>query len=125
MATRHLVTDDGPQLDSEQPRVPRVLSGSFTGICLGHLARRITERRIEGSGLRFALAVALVEALHASTRVHQLLLSGEEGMAFVAQFDVQISAAGRASLEHVSARALDVGDGVCGVDVALHGVGFL
>lgn len=33
-----------------------------------------------------ALAVTLVEALHATTSVHKLLLAGEEWMALVAQF---------------------------------------
>ena len=39
-----------------------------------------------GSGFVFALAVTLVEALHASTSVDKLLLTGEEWMALVAKF---------------------------------------
>src|SRR3954447_13658491 len=42
-----------------------------------------------------AVAVALVEALHAATGVDQLLLAGEERVALVAELDVQLATTGR------------------------------
>ena len=77
------------------------------------------------SGLGFALAVSLVEALDSTTGVDQLLLAGEERMALVAQFDVEVATTGRAGLERVSTGTLDCGERVTGVDVSFHGVRFL
>ena len=51
---------------------------------------------------RLALAVALVEALHATTGVDKLLLACEERMAFVAEFDIEIATTGAASGERVA-----------------------
>ena len=51
------------------------------------------------------LAIALVEAIDASSGIDQLLLSGEERMASRTNFDVQIAFLGRASLEGLAASA--------------------
>lgn len=48
------------------------------------------ERR---GSLALALAVALVEALDAATGVDQLLLAGEERVAFVAELECQVGTA--------------------------------
>ena len=68
-----------------------------------------------------ALAVAALEALDAATGVDQLLLAGEEGVALVAELDVELAALGRAGGERVAARADDGDVVVVGVDVGLHG----
>src|SRR5437868_3094629 len=60
-----------------------------------------------GSGLLLgsALAVAALEALDPTAGVDQLLLARVEGVALVAQFDVQVGL-GRLGRERVAARAL-------------------
>lgn len=68
-----------------------------------------------------ALAVTLVEALHTTTGVDELLLPSEKRMALVAQFNVEISTAGAAGRERVATRALHVGIGVFGMGLSLHG----
>lgn len=50
-----------------------------------------------------ALAVTLVEALHASTSVNKLLLTGEEWVALVAEFKRERAALAAASSELVAA----------------------
>src|SRR5688500_14685213 len=69
--------------------------------------------------LALPLAVATLEALDPATGVDQLLLAGEEGMALVAELDVEI-ALGRAGGERVAAGATHRRLGVGGVDVGLH-----
>ena len=55
-----------------------------------------------GSGF---LAIALVETIHASGGIDQLLFAGEEGVAGRANFDVQVALLGRAGLERLTASA--------------------
>lgn len=54
------------------------------------------------SALGAAAAVALVEALHASARVHQFLFAGEERMALVTKFEGQFLGLGGSGLELVA-----------------------
>src|SRR4051794_6336273 len=68
-----------------------------------------------------AAAVAALEALDTTTGVHQLLLAGVEGMALVAELDVEL-VLGRAGGEGVPAGAPHVRLDVLGMDVGLHGV---
>ena len=51
------------------------------------------------------LAVTLVETIHASGGIDQLLLTGEERVASRANFDVQVALLGRAGLECLAASA--------------------
>ena len=51
------------------------------------------------------LAVALVETIHASGGIDQLLFTGEERVASRANFDVQVALLGRAGLECLAASA--------------------
>ena len=63
-----------------------------------------------GSGCAFRcgfLAIALVEAVHASGGIDQLLLAGKERVASGTNFDVQVTFLGGASLERLAARAGD------------------
>ena len=53
------------------------------------------------------LAVTLVETIYASGGIDQLLFTGEERMASRANFDVQVTFLGGASLEGLAARATD------------------
>src|SRR5205807_7651439 len=74
------------------------------------------------SGLLLLLppgAVAALEALDAAARVDQLLLAGEEGMALVAELDVEVGLRGTGG-ERVAARTLHGGRHVLGMDVLLH-----
>ena len=60
------------------------------------------------SGSRFGcgfLTVTLVEAIDASCGIDQLLFAGKERVAGRTDFDVQVTFAGRASLERLAARA--------------------
>ena len=63
-----------------------------------------------GSGCAFGggfLAIALVEAVDASSGIDQLLLAGKERVASGTNFDVQVTFLGRARLERLAARAGD------------------
>ena len=51
------------------------------------------------------LAVTLVETIHASGGIDQLLFAGEERVASRANFDVQVALLGRARLERLAASA--------------------
>ena len=75
-----------------------LLGGLAAGLLLGGLLLE------HGGG---SVAELVGEALDASTGVDELLLAGEERVALVAQFDVQLAACGRAGLETVPARADD------------------
>ena len=88
--------DEGSQLGAEQRGAP-----------LG----RQRHRRSQAFLVAFfgPLAVPALEALDAATRVDQLLLAGEERMALVAQFDVQLAAACGVGREGVAAGADDGG----------------
>ena len=55
-------------------------------------------------GSRF-LTVTLIKAIDASCGVDQLLFAGKERVAGRTDFDVQVTFAGRASLERLAARA--------------------
>ena len=66
------------------------------------------------------LAVALVEAVHATSRVDQLLLAREEGVAFRANFYVQVILARRAGLELMAAGAMHIDFIVVGMDSLFH-----
>src|SRR5688572_13278943 len=72
-----------------------------------------------GRGL-LRLGVALLVALDTPTGVHQLLLPRVEGMAVVAELDVQLFA-GASGHKRVAARAGHVRDLVLGVDALFHG----
>src|ERR1051325_3500744 len=54
---------------------------------------------------RWFLAVALVEAIDASSGIDQLLFAGEERVASRANFDVQVALLGGAGLERLAASA--------------------
>ena len=54
-------------------------------------ALRVRASLLGGLGA-LALAVAALEALDATTAVHQLLLAGEERVALVAELDVELPA---------------------------------
>src|SRR4051794_30492595 len=71
-----------------------------------------------------ALRVATLEALDASTRVHQLLLAGVEGMALRAELDPH-RRHGRAGHELVAARAVHLALDVVGMNLGLHGCSIL
>src|ERR1700735_4630991 len=87
----------------------------------GGVRRRRSRGRRRRLWLALPLAVAALEALHPATGVNQLLLAGEEGVALVAQFDVEVGLGGVGD-ERVPARALDRGVDVVRVNVGLHGV---
>src|ERR1035441_9359553 len=70
---------------------------------------------------RAGLGITALEPLHTATRVDQLLLTREEGMALVAELEVDFGL-GRPGGERVAARAAHRGLGVVGVDVSLHGI---
>lgn len=56
---------------------------------------------------RRLFAIAFVEAIDASGRVHEFLLSGEEGVASRTNFHVQVALLGRARFECLAASATD------------------
>src|ERR1051326_8372399 len=60
------------------------------------------------SAFGWFLAVAFVEAIHASRGIDELLLTGEERMARGTDFHVQVALLGRARLERLAAGAGDV-----------------
>ena len=62
----------------------------------------------------------LVEAADASAGIHHLLLTGVEGVTLGADFHLDVLP-GRASLDHVAARARNGGVVVVGMDAFLHG----
>src|SRR5205807_2871731 len=64
-------------------------------------------------------AVAALEALDPSARVHQLLLARVEGVALVAQLDVEVRL-GRAGREGVAARAAHARLHVVGMNLGFH-----
>ena len=64
-------------------------------------------------------AVALLEAIHASAGVHQLLTAGVERMALGADFDLELALNGTA-LESLAASAANDALTVCGMDILLH-----
>jgi hypothetical protein len=74
-----------------------------------------------GDGFRFLrfLAVFLLEALHPSGGIDELLLAGEERMALRADFHLEV-AKRRAGLENISADAGDGGTLVVGMDAFFH-----
>ena len=82
-----------------------------------------TEKRAEK--LRLALSayrlqtVALLEAIHASARIHQLLPAGEEGMALGADFHLELALDGTA-LEGFATSATHDAFTIIGMDVVLH-----
>ena len=67
-----------------------------------------------------AQAELLVEAADASAGIHHLLLTGIEGVTLGADFHLDVLP-GRASLDHVAARARNGGVVVVGMDAFLHG----
>src|SRR3954470_11099799 len=113
-------------------RRPRRDSSSIAGHaseppCAAQVPKRATTRS-RGPGRRreisrllgLALAITLVEALDPATGVNELLLAGEERVAFVAEFDLQIARPGGAGDEGIAATAAHRGVVVCGVGVGLH-----
>ena len=61
----------------------------------------------------------LLEAIHASAAVHQLLLAGVEGVALGANFDLQF-ALHRTRLKRLTAHATDDGLAIFGMDLFFH-----
>ncbi len=70
-------------------------------------------------GLASADSVAALESLHAASGVHELLLSGIERMALVAEFHVQAGLGGLSG-KGVAARANYLRDDVLGVNILFH-----
>jgi hypothetical protein len=68
----------------------------------------------------FLDVVALLEAVDSSGRIYKLLLAGEKRVASRANFNVDVLR-GRSCLDHVSARALDLGGVVRGMNSFSHG----
>jgi hypothetical protein len=68
-----------------------------------------------------ALAIFLAETLDSARRVHNLLLTGPEGMAGRTDFNVQGLGAGRFGLELAAAAAGHVDFDVIGVNAFFHG----
>ena len=58
-----------------------------------------------GRGIGCLAAIALVEAIDASSGIDQFLFTGEKRVASRTNFDVQVAFAGRASFEGLAARA--------------------
>lgn len=82
------------------------------------------KRKAAPDGAAFVLpilvhAVALLETVHASARIHQLLTAGEEGVALGADFDLELALDGTA-LEGFTASAAHDALAVVGMDIALH-----
>ncbi len=72
------------------------------------------------------VGIFLLETLDAARRVDQLLLSREEGVAIGANFNTEhVALDGRASLEGVSASAVDGYRVIIGVDTGLHNSPFV
>jgi hypothetical protein len=72
------------------------------------LCGRWPQLRLLGAGRALGcgfLAIALVEPIHASRGVDQLLLTGKERVASRADFDVQVAFFGRASLKGLATSA--------------------
>ena len=61
----------------------------------------------------------LLEAIHASAAVHQLLLAGVEGVALGANFDLQLALDG-AGFERLTAHATDGRLAIFGMDLLFH-----
>ena len=61
----------------------------------------------------------LLEAIHASAAVHQLLLAGVEGVALGANFDLQLGLDG-AGFERLTAHATDGRLAIFGMDLLFH-----
>jgi hypothetical protein len=74
-----------------------------------------------GSAFRWSLlAVALIETIHASRRVNQLLLAREKRMASRADFDVQVALLGGASLKRFAAGARNSNLGIVWMNLWFH-----
>jgi hypothetical protein len=67
-----------------------------------------------------ALGVLAAEALHATGRVEQFLLAGEERVATGADFYVQIAFVGGPGYKIVAARANHADFAICGMDGCFH-----
>lgn len=76
--------------------------------------------RTEGLGTLLTLAVTALKALDSTTGVNELLLTGKERVALIAQLHTKF-AHRRASIELVAARASNPGELICGVNFGLHG----
>ena len=72
------------------------------------------------AGSPFLYAVALLEAVYAPARIHQLLFAGIEGMAFGADVNSELLFGGT-GLKRFTADAADDGGPVFGMDVLLQG----
>jgi hypothetical protein len=70
-------------------------------------------------GWRGLFGVLATEALDAARGVYQALLAREERVAVGADFQADPAFVGRAGLEGVSARAVDLDGSVCGVNSGL------
>src|ERR1044072_646878 len=66
------------------------------------------------------LAVALIEAIDASGRVHQLLFAGEKWMGSRANFHMQVAFFGRTSLKRFPAGAGNCDFAVCWMNFWFH-----
>lgn len=63
--------------------------------------------------------ITLLETIHASTRIYQLLTAGKEGVALGADFNLEL-ALYRAALEGFAASAAHDAFAIIGMDIALH-----
>ena len=69
---------------------------------------------------RSALLILLLEAIHATSRIHQLLTASEEGVATGADFHSDVAFVCRTRLEHVAARANYIQLVIGGVNSSFH-----
>ena len=76
------------------------------------------------SGFHFVVwvlfqTVTLVETIHTTAGVHQLLFAGEERMTFGANFNLNVLDGGR-SFNHIAARTGDGGGLIVGMNILFH-----
>src|SRR3954452_23598713 len=127
-----ICSGSGSRTATAQGEAPRIITPSSTAcpptgasFCAirAPSGRRVSDMRVGGLSLVAAGAAggAALEALHAATRVDQLLLARVERMAVRADLHVDLRL-GRAGRELVAAGAADVSLDVLGMDVGLHGV---
>src|SRR5579884_1967838 len=109
------ISPDGLRTATAQLPGPRIITPSRTACPdVGHAgSSALAAARLTGA------LQATLEALDATTRVHELLLAGVERMALRADLDVQLGLR-RAGLERVSARARHGGEDVLGMDAGFH-----
>src|ERR1700736_3527807 len=112
---------------------PRSLARPYIGIKGSHLKRAaagargplqdprdgLSKEQLASLGFR-RYRILLAEFIDATAGIHNFLLAGIERMAIGANFDLQILANGRASLEMVAAGASDFDDFIFWMDAGFH-----